>query len=179
MAQNQAQQMIGEMKEFASFSPAAQRYIRRSLDIAFGRQGAVKRWARNAMEGESMAAQVRAYRKLESIRAAIPDDPAPTAAEPLMAPLIALTAADLAEGKLESFAAYRFLYERLIGAAVRPWLPSIFCAAAAMPGLHPALRGSLLKSIGERDAMAAGWSCREPVFFPEWVEKVPAPVALL
>ena len=34
-----------------------------------------------------------------------------------------LSAFDLGEGKLSCFAAYRFLYERLLGPAVRPWLP--------------------------------------------------------
>jgi len=30
----------------------------------------------------------------------------------------------------------------------------------------------LLQSISERAATAPGWSGREPVFWPEWVEKV-------
>ena len=73
---------------------------------------------------------------------------------------------------MPDFAAYRFLYERLIGAAVRPWLPGAFCAAAALPHLHPERRRALLQSISEAAATAPGWSNREPVFFPEWVEKV-------
>lgn len=177
MAHNSALQMIDEMKEFATFSAASQRYIRRSLDIAFGRRAAAL-WARDSLEEASIAAQKLAYRLLEAIRDAIPDDAAPREAENMLTPLITVTAFDLGEGRLESFAAYRFLYERLLGADVRPWLPMAFCAAAAMPCLHPMLRKSLLRSISEAAATAPGWSCREPVFLPQWVEKVPVPVAL-
>ena len=33
-------------------------------------------------------------------------------------------------------------------------------------------RRALLQSISEAAATAAGWSNREPTFYPEWVEKV-------
>jgi hypothetical protein len=88
-----------------------------------------------------------------------------------------VSAFDLGEGKLASFAAYRFLYERLLGPAVRPWLPSAFVGAAALPYLHPELRKSLLSSITAADAAANGWSNRTPAFQPEWIEKVPATVS--
>ncbi|MBP8233494.1 MAG: hypothetical protein KAY22_14410, partial [Rhizorhabdus sp.] len=78
------------------------------------------------------------------------------------------------QDRLATFGAYRFLYERLIGADVRPWLPAAFCSAAALPHLHPGKRRILLQSISEAAATAAGWSNREPVFYPEWVEKVEA-----
>ena len=39
-----------EMKEFAGFSAATQRYIRRSLDIGLGRRDAMRRWSRDAGE---------------------------------------------------------------------------------------------------------------------------------
>ena len=52
----------------------------------------------------------------------------------------------------------------------RAW--AAFCAAAALPHLHPERRRTLLQSISESAATAPGWSNREPVFWPEWVEKV-------
>ena len=91
-----------------------------------------------------------------------------------MAPLITMTAFDLGQDRLNGFGAYRFLYERLLGSAARPWLPAAFCAAAALPHLHPERRRILLKSISEAAATAPGWSNREPSFFPEWVEKIEA-----
>ena len=72
--------------------------------------------------------------------------------------------------KLDSFSAYRFLYERLLGAQCRPWLPAAFCAAAALPQIRPERRKMLLQSLSEAAATAPGWSEREPAFFPEKIE---------
>jgi len=102
----------------------------------------------------------------------VPDDSGLDMIEPFMGMLITLAAFDLGQDRLPNFAAFRFLYERLVGASARPWLPAAFCAAAALPHLHPDRRRTLLQSISESAATAPGWSNREPVFWPEWVEKV-------
>ncbi len=163
---------LAEMKEFASFSAATQRYIRRSLDIGLGRDDAMARWSRDVVEAASIRAQARLYVRLPDLRQRIPDDSGLDAIESFIAPLTSLSAFDLGQGRLTSFSAYRFLYERLIGAEVRPWLPAAFCAAAALPHLHPDVRRKLLQSISEAAATASGWSNRQPAFFPHWVEKV-------
>lgn len=163
---------LAEMKEFAGFAAATQRYVRRSLDIGLDREDALLRWSRDVVEAASIRAQARHYLRLPELRSVIPDDSGLEAAEPLMGPLVTLSAFDLGQGRLTSFSAYRFLYERLVGAKVRPWLPAAFCAAAAMPHLHPELRRTLLQSISEAAATASGWSSRQPAFFPYWVEKV-------
>ncbi len=163
---------LQELKEFAAFSKGTQRYIRRALDIGLQRRDAAKRWSRDVGEAASIRAQVRVYARLEHIRDCVPDDSGLDEMEPMMGPLIAMTAFDLGQDRLPDFASYRFLYERLIGAAVRPWLPGAFCAAAALPHLHPEKRRALLQSISEAAATAPGWSSREATFFPEWVEKV-------
>jgi hypothetical protein len=177
MAQKQSFQMINEMKEFAKLSAAEQRYIRRSLEVASKGIDAAERWARSASEAESIQSQARLYRTLvRVIRASIPDDITIDATTDFIGPLITLSAFDLGEGKLVSFAGYRFLYERLLGGPVRPWLPSAFVGASALPGLHPSHRTALLGSINGADAAAPGWSIRQPAFTPEWVEKVPVTV---
>lgn len=163
---------LAEMKEFAGFSAATQRYIRRSLDVGLDRDDAMVRWSRDVVEAASIRAQARIYDRLPEIRALMPDDSGLDAVEPFLAPLITITAFDLGQGRLTAFSAYRFLYERLVGAEVRPWLPAAFCAAAALPHLHPDLRRKLLQSISEAAATASGWSTRQPAFFPQWVEKV-------
>ncbi len=163
---------LAEMKEFAGFSAATQRYIRRSLDIGLERQDAMERWSRDMVEAASIRAQAQVYRRLPDVRAAVPEDAGLDAVEPFMAPLLLLTAFDLGQGRLATFGAYRFLYERLIGAEARPWLPAAFCASAALPHLHPDLRRRLLQSLSEAAATASGWSLRQPAFFPAWVEKV-------
>jgi hypothetical protein len=172
MDRKQSTQMLDEMRLFASFSPAEQRYIRRSLDVGLMRGDAIGCWARNSAEAASIEAQARRYRTLNLIRTDVPDDVAPEEAEAFLASLVTLTVSDLRDGKIESFDAYRFLYERLIGPASRPWLVGAFCAAAAQPAIHPGLRRQLLQSIPVIDVIAAGWSNRAPLFFPEWVEKV-------
>lgn len=163
---------LAEMKEFAGFAAATQRYIRRSLDVGLDRTDAMDRWSRDVVEAASIRAQAHMYDRLPEIRALVPDDSGLDAMEPFMAPLVTVSAFDLGQGRLTSFSAYRFLYERLIGAEVRPWLPAAFCAAAALPHLHPDLRRKLLQSISEAAATASGWSGRQPAFFPQWVEKV-------
>jgi hypothetical protein len=164
--------MLAEMQEFASFAKGTQRYIRRSLDVGLGRRDAIRRWARDPAETGSIRAQEEMYRRLDLVRETLPEDGGIEAAEAMIAPLVTLTAHDLGEGRLTGFRSYRFLYERLLGAAVRPWLPGAFCAAAALPHLHPEARRRLLQSVSESVATAAGWSLREPLFVPEWVEKV-------
>jgi hypothetical protein len=164
--------LISEMKEFAGFPKSTQRYIRRSLDVAFGRSDPIAIWARDDVEAASISAQGRFYKQLDHLRMQIPDDSGLDMIEPFLGMLVTLSAFDLGQDRIPSFAAYRFLYERLLGAAVRPWLPAAFCAASALPHLHPERRRLLLQSISENAATAPGWSSREPVFWPEWVEKV-------
>lgn len=167
---------LAEMKEFASFPAGTQRYIRRSLDIGLEREDALERWSRDVIEAASIRAQTRIYDRLEEVRALVPDDSGLDAVEPFLGPLVIVSAFDLGQDRLPSFAAYRFLYERLVGAHIRPWLPSAFCAAAALPHLHPEKRRVLLQSISEAAATAPGWSNREPCFFPAWVEKIESPL---
>ena len=163
---------LAELREFASFPSATQRYIRRSLDIAYHRGDAMDTWGRDVVEEASIRAQTRIYGRLDEIKTLVPDDSGLDQIEPFMAPLVTVSAFDLGQNRLNSFSAYRFLYERLIGAHARPWLPGAFCAAASLPHLHPERRRALLQSISEAAATAAGWSTREPSFYPEWVEKV-------
>ena len=166
------QMTFTEMKEFAGFTSATQRYIRRSLDIGLERNDAIDRWSRDPVEAASIRAQSKVYERLDALRETVPEDSGLDHVEPFMAPLVTMTAFDLGQNRLAGFAAYRFLYERLIGASARPWLPGAFCAAASLPHLHPDARRKLLQSISEAAATAPGWSNREPVFYPEWVDKI-------
>jgi hypothetical protein len=166
-----ASMTIAELREFASFGPAEQRYIKRSLDIGLGRQDAFKLWARDAGENASIRSQYVVYQELKGLRGSLPDETGFEAIEAYMGKLIRVAAFDLAQERISCFSAFRFLYERLLGAEVRPFLPSAFCAAAALPQIRPDRRKDLLQSISEAAATAPGWSTREPSFYPEWVEK--------
>lgn len=165
---------LAEIKEFASFDSGAQRYVRRSLDIAFARSDAIALWSRDIAETASIRAQMRIYGVLAELREFVPSDSGLDGIENFMGLLVRVSAFDLGQDRLSGFSSYRFLYERLLGAPARPWLPAAFCAAASLPHLHPSRRRMLLQSISEAAATAPGWSTREPLFFPEWVEKVEA-----
>lgn len=162
---------IAELREFASFSPCEQRYIKRSLDVGLGRQDAFKLWARDGAESASIRSQYVIYQDLKGLRGQVPAETGFDTLEGFMGKLLRLAAFDLAQERLQSFSAFRFLYERLLGAEARPFLPSAFCAAAALPQIRPDRRRGLLQSISEAAATAPGWSNREPCFYPEWIEQ--------
>jgi len=161
---------IAELREFAEFEPAEQRYIRRSLDIGLARADALGRWARDSDEAASIRRQIGAYQQLRSLRDALPAMRSGNHIEDFMGKLIKITVFDLSQGCIDGFAAYRFLYERLLGPEARPWLPAAFCAASALPQIVPERRKMLLHSISEAAACAPGWSKRRPGFYPDWVE---------
>ncbi len=162
---------IAEMREFASFTAGEQRYIKRSLDIGLGRQDAFKLWARDAAENAAIRSQYVAYQELKVLRRSIPCETGFENIEHFIGKLTRVAAFDLAQERIDSFSAFRFLYERLLGAEARPWLPSAFCAASGLPQIRPSRRKMLLQSLSEAAATAPGWSDRAPSFYPEFVEK--------
>ena len=165
--------IIAELREFAGFSAAEQRFICRSLDVGLGRQGALSVWPRTAAEKLAIQRQNAVYAELVALRG---QGPALSNLENLaefLGPLIRVVAFDLAQERLSCFSSFRFLYERLLGPEVRPYLPSVFCAAAALPHIRPVWRKHLLGSISEMAVTAPGWTLQTPIFYPEWVEKEP------
>ncbi|WP_284123929.1 hypothetical protein [Parerythrobacter aestuarii] len=161
---------IAEMREFASFTACEQRYIRRSLDIGLGRCDAFKVWARNAEENIAIRSQYVAYQELKRLRDELAHVGPGDRIDGLIGTLIHVATFDLGQDKIEGFSAFRFLYERLLGAEVRPWLPSTFVAAAALPDIRPERRKILLQSLSEAAATAPGWSDQQPTFYPEFIE---------
>lgn len=169
MPASNAVHAIAEMEEFASFPPGTQRYIRRSISLV-REPDTVQRYSRDPVEQISINAQARYYERLPEVRERVPEHSGIDRVEPFMAPLVGISAFDLGQERLTSFQAYRFLYERLIGAASRPWLLGAFCAASSLPHIPPAKRRDLFLTITESAATAPGWSRREPSFWPEWID---------
>ena len=161
---------IAEMREFAGFAPYEQRYIKRSLDIGLARTDAFRRWGRSEAENTAIRRQYVVYQDLKALRALIPAEGTPNEIERFLGKLVRLAVFDLEQERIASFSAFRFLYERLLGAAVRPYLPAAFCAASALPAIRPERRKLLLQSLSEAAASAPGWPEREPAFFPEYVD---------
>jgi hypothetical protein len=159
---------IAELREFASFSEDEQLFIERSLDVGLARGDAFKQWS--GRDADAIRSQYLAYRELRALREMIPCESSIDRLQEFIGALIRITAQDLAQEQLASFSAYRFLYERLLGARARPWLPAAFCGAAALPQIRPFRRKTLLQSLSEAAATAPAWSEREPCFYPEKVE---------
>src|SRR4029453_4500369 len=161
--------ILREMEDFGQLPVSAQRYIRRSLQVRFKHPASLGELARSPAEADSIARQISLYDRIDAVIEAIPVDDdvvSVTRFASLIAPLIAF---DMGEHKLESFAALGSLYERLLGAAARPWLPAVFMLVVSLPDLDPNRRLSLLASV-TADAVMPHWSNREPQFFPEWIE---------
>ncbi len=171
---NTATMTIGEMREFAGFEPGEQRYIKRSLDIGMARCDAFKLWGRSEKENTAIRRQYVAYQDIKSLRALVPQEGTMGEIERFIGKLVRMAAFDLEQEHLTSFSAFRFLYERLLGAESRPYLPAAFCAAGALPMIRPEHRKILLQSLSEAAATAPGWSDRTPSFYPEFVEDVEA-----
>jgi hypothetical protein len=161
---------IAELREFASFTEDEQLFIERGLDVGLGRGDAFKQWSRRAGDTAAIRQQYLAYRELRSLRDAIPCEASLDGVQAFIGALVRISAQDLMQERIASFSAYRFLYERLLGARARPWLPAAFCGAAALPQIRPGRRKMLLQSLSEAAATAPGWSEREPCFYPEKVE---------
>ena len=165
---------ISEMREFAAFEACEQRYIKRSLDIGLARGDAFKLWGRNEDENTAIRRQYVAYQDLKTLRVLIPQEGALAEVERFIGKLVRMAAFDLEQDQLDCFSSFRFLYERLLGAEVRPYLPATFCAAAALPTIRPDRRKMLLQSLSEAAATAPGWSNAQPSFYPEYIEDVEA-----
>ena len=165
---------IGEMREFAAFASCEQRYIKRSLDIGLARCDAFKLWGRTEHENTAIRRQYVAYQDLKALRELVPCEGTIGEVERFIGKLVRMAAFDLEQERIASFSAFRFLYERLLGAEARPYLPAAFCAAAALPQIRPERRKMLLQSLSEAAATAPGWSERAPSFYPEFVEDVEA-----
>jgi len=163
---------ISEMREFAGFAPCEQRYIKRSLDIGLARCDAFKLWGRTEHENTMIRRQYVAYQDLKALRDLVPQEGVIGEVERFIGKLVRMTVFDLEQERLTTFCAFRFLYERLLGADARPYLPAAFCAAAALPQIRPEQRKVLLQSLSEAAATAPGWSERAPSFYPEFVEDV-------
>ena len=161
---------ISEMREFASFSPGEQAFITRSLDVFLARGDAFAEWGADGEACDAIRGQYLAYRQLRGLAKSSPCTSSLEGVPEFIGNLIRISAADLMQQEITSFSAYRFLYERLLGAQARAYLPAAFVGAAALPQIAPELRKTLLQSLSEAAATAPGWSKKEPAFFPERIE---------
>lgn len=171
------------MKEFSHFHKKTQRYIRQSLDVMFERGDPLAKWGRTDIERGNIRNQMHNYRlvagRIVTQLARTNGQAGIGNIEGMMGSLIAVSTFDISIGCLPHFGCYRFLYERLFGGDIRPWLPAAYVAASAMPDIPPQQRSNQLRSISGEACTVVQWHRRDPLFIPEWVDKVePPPPAL-
>lgn len=172
-AHTAGEQILREMEEFGNLSAAAQRYIYRSLQVHYGEVEMLVKIARTGKECRSISRQAELYQRVDEVIAAIPTYGNITSVARFMSLIAPLLAFDLSEEKLETFAAFIFLYERLLGPSARPWLPAAFMMIASRPELDPNRRLELLASVSA-DAIRSHWSTEAPEFIPQWIEELAA-----
>ena len=159
--------MLAEIQEFGNFDPEVQRYICRSLDVALCPDFSPRKWARDENEANGICTQRHVYRRLPAIRQMVPTEARFVDADEFLFPLVGVSTLDLACSPISTFAQYRFLYERLLGAMVRPWLPAAFTAAAALPHFPAGMRQRLIGTVVP--ALDDHWSVLEPTYYPKWL----------
>jgi hypothetical protein len=159
--------MLSELREFGSFRAETQRYICRSLEVASMLDDPAERWSRDSREFESIRIQREVYSLLLKSRSKFPKGDRPVNGEAFLLPLIEATAFDISSGGITSFDEYRFLYERLLGARIGPWLPTAFLAAASLPYFPLVARNYLMATF--EGTCSDGRADAEPVYWPCWL----------
>jgi hypothetical protein len=171
--------MEEQQAEYASFTVLERLHILRALHIAEADRAALpqfsipiaaarhpdvqRMWAN--FETLRVGDLMTVYRPegADWIRSAIPHDGEASACATLLEKLIFVTIKELNVGILERFGPYRFLYERIIGPEIHPYLPPAFLAAVSLPRWPLDWRVLAAQSVEQWDDCSPPLP---PVFFP-------------
>ena len=88
-----------------------------------------------------------AYAALPYARQRVPKTRALWELAPFFEASLPPAAYDMANGPLDNFPIFRFLYLRLMGEASADWLPSLYLAAAAIPNIDTVHRAKLIDAF--------------------------------
>lgn len=167
-----------ERAEFATFSREEQLHIIRAIKMADSFSNAASTMAAGiaAMQlkdssrlgaalvtikaGDLAQAYVAA---LGTIKRGIPRDGEATANATFLRDLIWLTLRELEQGLIERYPPYRFLYERLVGREILPFLPPAFLASVSLPRWDRDWSQGAIASVEPQDPDDFG---PPPQFFP-------------
>lgn len=167
-----------ERAEFTTFSREEQLHIIRAIKMADSTTNAASELAagiaalRNQDSTRKGALLItllagdlaQAYvASLPAIKKAIPCNGEATANATFLKDLIWLTLRELEQGLIERYPPYRFLYLRLFGREILPFLPSAFLAATALPRWDRDWARYAIASVELEDPDNFG---PPPVFFP-------------
>jgi hypothetical protein len=156
-----------ERDEFRRLGRAAQIYIVRALDFGLPRNDPMQRWQASDLMGMAMQlAHANVYFHLAEIRERIRDQKQ-FDSEFSDWELIRLCARiDIKHDEMGNIAAFRFLYERLFGPPIRPWITSVFLEAATSPVLTADWRRRCVLSVTDAD-LDDNDDRTMPLFYPD------------
>lgn len=154
-----------EQEEFSQFDLDTQQFITCSLLLATSPEEGLPLAARN-LGGPVALAQADIYRMLEGARSKLPKSFAQWEMVEFFGYALAPSAFDLSLGKLTAFDAYRFLYERILGGGARPWLPSLYIAAATAPSVPRDISRRAVEQFPWEAEIDRDWHTLDPLFMP-------------
>ncbi len=178
MFQNTTDSVVAEMQEFAGLEPYEQRFIKQSLYMASvarhpeaaSIEDVVGVWARGEDEEYLIRRQWDTYCQLPKVDRLTPSIFGYQYPPEAVAIILTMISVDLKAERISCFAAYHFLYERLLGPHIRPWLLCMFLWQATQPHLTAQHRESLFDSTPLMEVTATQWDNTASRFFPFWVE---------
>jgi len=161
--------VIDEMALFSTFPTPTRRYIVRALDFGLPRGKPLERWVGSFFDIATQAARADLYHSIPIVRRRLEAINGPL--ENWMDEYRSIQRCadfDLRFPEIASMVPFGFLYERLYGPKVRPWLPAIFMAAAASPAMTEEGRLAALQSVTMFDIAAPSEQGTPCALFPEW-----------
>ncbi|MDR7102308.1 hypothetical protein [Croceicoccus sp. BE223] len=136
------------------------------MDFALPRGDYMARWPTSFFDLHTNHTRAKVYSGIPRVR------PLPKVSGPLPLGVKALldrcAAYDLQHAEMQDFVAFEFLYARLFGAAVRPFLPAAYMAAASSARLPLTTQRAAMGGIAMHEQIADTFDPEEPSFFPEW-----------
>lgn len=159
--------IVDEMAQFASFPEATRRYICEALEIGFTGVSNKPVVGDRLSAIASRLARMDVYHSMPFVRECISNKNYNLETWSKEFGLLHRYAQfDVQYAEMSDFKAFVFLYERLLGSAIRPWLLSIYLAAAASPRITEEAREQLLSGITAFDVAHDFVTAPAPKYFP-------------
>lgn len=165
---SEASDIVEEMRPFAAFPAATRRYIVRSLDFGLPRGDPMVRWVGSFFDQGVLMAREECYAHVPRLRQALASGMTLERWMPEHAALQRCADFDLQWEEMGDFTAFAFLYERLFGMGVRPWLTSLFASAATAPTVEWSAGCAALASLTMFDGPEYRQGESAARFLPEW-----------
>ena len=159
-----------ERAEFAQFRSLVQIYIVRALDLGLPRNHPMERWHEGGPVGMAMLlARADAYRHLGVLREELQDCKQVGPDFRYWDAIRKAVRFDVQHEEMGDIAAFRFLYERLLGPPIRPWITSLYLAAVTEPDSTSEWKERCLASVTAAD-LDDHDDKSMPLFFPDIVD---------